>query len=160
DEDGVPDLVCGYSGSDRGVIALHQGNADSIYPHTPEALKRKAEGRFTEAPFLSPALLFPTSIAPEFIGAGDFDGDSHWDVVTAARGDNKLFLMSGDGHGNLGEPTAIPLPGRITVMITGEINRRDGLDDLIVGITTRRGAEVLVFEGPRGALQSKPEVIA
>src|SRR5262249_24455715 len=80
--------------------------------------------------------------------------------VTAARGDNKLFLMSGDGHGNLGEPTAIPLPGRITVMITGEINRRDGLDDLIVGITTRRGAEVLVFEGPRGALQSKPEVIA
>lgn len=36
DEDGVPDLVCGYAGPSSGVITLHRGNVYSIYPNTPE----------------------------------------------------------------------------------------------------------------------------
>ena len=57
DEDGVPDLVGGYAYAGRGIITVHRGNADSIYPNTPEARQRKADGTFTAAPFLSPALV-------------------------------------------------------------------------------------------------------
>jgi uncharacterized repeat protein (TIGR01451 family) len=48
----------------------------------------------------------------------------------------------------------------VTGMVTGEINRRDGLADLVVGVTTPGGAKVLVFEGPEGALKSKPETLS
>src|SRR6266850_6837483 len=55
DEDGVPDLVSGYSFNGQGIVSLLRGNVDSIYPNAPEAKQRKAEGTFTDAPFLSPA---------------------------------------------------------------------------------------------------------
>src|SRR4030095_4677060 len=37
DEDGVPDLVCGYKSTTGGVVTLQRGNVDSIYPNSPEA---------------------------------------------------------------------------------------------------------------------------
>jgi uncharacterized repeat protein (TIGR01451 family) len=160
DEDGVPDLVGGYGMGSEGVITLHRGNADSIYPNTPEAQQRKIDGTFTDAPFLSPASVAGAPEPADFLGAGDFDGDSHWDTVTAARGSTRIFLLRGDGHGGLGEATAIVLPGRVTAMITGEINRRDGLDDVVIGVSTPEGAKVLVFEGAEGALRSKPESLS
>ena len=43
----------------------------------------------------------------------------------------------------------------------GEVNRRDGLADVVVGVTTAGiGYSVLVFEGPGGALRAEPEVFA
>ena len=86
DEDGVPDLVSAYAGWSAGMITLHRGNVDAIYPNSPEAKQRKAMGTFTDSPFLSPALVFEVPEAPDFLGAGDFDADGHWDVVVAARG--------------------------------------------------------------------------
>jgi hypothetical protein len=50
DEDGVPDLVCGYSG---GKLALYRGNVDAIYPNSREAQQRKARGQFTEEAFFA-----------------------------------------------------------------------------------------------------------
>ena len=44
DEDGVPDLVSGYTGADGGLLTLHRGNVDAIYAHSPEARLRKATG--------------------------------------------------------------------------------------------------------------------
>jgi VCBS repeat protein len=160
DEDGVPDLISGYAGPNGGIITLLRGNVDSIYPNSPEAQQRKAEEIFTDAPFLSPAFVFGVPEAPDFIGAGDFDGDGHWDVVTAARWTSKLYLMSGDGKGGLRETKRIGLPGEATAMIVGEINRSDGLDDIVVGIRGEAGAKALVFEGPEGALRAKPEEFA
>jgi hypothetical protein len=157
DEDGVPDLVSGYAGPDGGIITLHRGNVDSIYPNSPEAKQRKSEGTFTEAPFLSPALVFAVPEAADFIGAGDFDGDGHWDVMATAKGNNKLHLLSGDGKGNLGLTKQVELPGSVTALIVGEINRRDGLDDVVVGVASEDAAMALVFEGPEGALRAKPE---
>src|SRR6185295_15233851 len=93
-----------------------------------------------------------------FIGAGDFDGDGHWDVVSATRGESQLHFLSGDGHGAFKEPRDIEVAGGVTVMTVGEINRRDGLADVIVGITGPNSAHILVFEGPEGALRAKPEV--
>lgn len=157
DEDGVPDLICGYAGPSGGIITLLRGNVDSIYPNAPEANLRRAEGVFTEAPFLSPALVFGAPEAADFIGAGDFDGDSHWDVAAAARGSNNLYLLSGNGSGGLSQTKKVALPGRVTAMVVGEINRRDGLDDIVVGVAGADGPMVLVFEGPQGALRARPE---
>ena len=86
DEDGVPDLVAGYQlPLGTGMVVVHRGNVDSIYPNSPEASQRKVAGTFTAAPFLSPATVYSTPAGVDFVGAGDFDGDSHWDVVTAKR---------------------------------------------------------------------------
>src|SRR5437899_1050016 len=88
DEDGVPDSISGYVRSGGGILTLHRGNVDSIYPNAPGAQRRKANGKFTNSSFLSPARVFEVPEAADFVGAGDFDADGHWDVVTAARGGN------------------------------------------------------------------------
>lgn len=160
DEDGVPDLVTGYAAPNGGVLTLHRGNVDSIYPNTLEAQQRRAAGTFTNAPFLSPARALETPRPGDFIGCGDFDADGHWDVVTAARGGRALHFFLGDGHGNLSAARQLELSGTVTALATGEINRADGLTDLIVGIAAAGGPQALVFEGPEGALRAKPETFA
>src|SRR3989442_7366439 len=62
DEDGVPDLVSGYSYNGQGIVTLLRGNVDSIYPNASEAKERKANGTFTDAPFLSPARVFDAPV--------------------------------------------------------------------------------------------------
>jgi hypothetical protein len=157
DEDGVPDLIGGYAGPSGGIVTLLRGNVDSIYPNAPGARQRRSEGRFTDAPFISPAFVFSVPEAADFVGAGDFDGDSYWDVVAARRGGNELYLLSGDGHGGLTLTKRIDLPGGVTAMVVGEMNRRDGLDDVVVAVSSSEGAKVLVFENPAGALRADPE---
>jgi len=157
DEDGVPDLISGYAGPNGGIVTLLRGNVDSIYPNAPEAQQRRAEGSFTDALFLSPAFVFSVPEAADVIGAGDFDGDGHWDVVSAALGSDKLNLMSGDGKGGLRQTKRIDLPGGVTAMVVGEIDRRDGLDDVVIGVSSAGGPKVCVFEGPEGAFNRRPE---
>ncbi len=166
DEDGVPDLVVGY-GAPAG-LALHRGNVDAIYPNAPEAQRRRAEGRFIDAPFLPQAPVFALPVTPDFLGAGDFDNDGHRDVVAASRGGTALTLLPGDGLGGFGPPETVSLPGGVTALAVGDVNRRDGLADVAVGITDLTGSRfaepvrsaVLIFEGPAGALRAEPEAIA
>ena len=158
DEDGVPDLISGYSYAGRGIVTLLRGNLDSIYPNSPEAQQRRSNGTFTQAPFLSPGHAFEVTHAADFVGAGDFDGDSHLDVVVASRRHASLFVLSGNGKGELSPGKEIKLAGNVTALVTGEINRRDGLTDVVVGVDASDGAKVLVFEGPEGALRSQPEL--
>jgi CSLREA domain-containing protein len=157
DEDGAHDLVSGYSTRTGGIITLHSGNVDAIYPNAPEAQQRRASGRFTEAPFLSPARVYEVAASPDFIGAGDFDADGHRDVVVARRGASALYLLLGDGRGGFGKSIEISLPGVVTALAVGEVNRADGLDDVAVGVQSKQGAQALVFEGPEGALRAAPE---
>ena len=160
DGDGVPDLLTGFAGKDGGIIAVSRGNIDSIYPNSPEALARKKNGAFTEAPFLSPVRLFQATSAPDFMESGDFDADGFPDVVIASRGGNALYFMPGDGRGGLGQAVTVGLPGRLTAMASGDVNHRDGLPDLLIGVTSPVGPELLVFEGPHGAMKSAPEIIS
>src|SRR5947209_2427739 len=44
DEDGVADLISAYRGAHGGLLSLHRGNVDAIYPNSPEARHRKASG--------------------------------------------------------------------------------------------------------------------
>lgn len=160
DEDGVPDLVSGYSAPNGGLLTLHRGNADSIYPNSPEARQRKTNGTFTDAPFISPARAFETPRPVDFIGCGDFDADGHYDIVTAARQGSTLFFFPGDGHGNLSAPRQVEMPGRVTAMAAGEMDRADGLTDIVVGISGADGQKALLLEGPEGALGAIPETFA
>ena len=126
-------------------------------PTVPAAKANKRNGRFTNAPFLSPAKVVDSSAPVDFIAAGDFDGDTHWDVATSFKGSKRLLLLTGDGSGNVNFSKEIYVDGTITAMIRGDINRQDGLDDLILGVTSAAGNHVLVFEGQKGAANAVPE---
>jgi uncharacterized delta-60 repeat protein len=53
------------------------------------------------------------------------------------------------------------LPGALTALATGELNRPDGLPEVVVGIGLGNGAGgVMVMEGPNGAGQAQAEVFA
>ena len=157
DEDGVADIVSGHGLTGRGLLTMLRGNIDSIYPNSPEALRRKNAGEFTDAPFVSPATLFELSEPPDFMGAGDFDADGHQDIVIGSRGRNALSFLLGDGGGGFSEPRQLELSGGVTALVAGDINRRDGLDDLVVCVTSQGGHSALVYEGPEGALRAEPE---
>lgn len=157
DEDGVPDLVCSYSSPSGGLIAVHRGNVDSIYPNSPAAKQRRLEGTFTDAPFLSSAIIFEAPVAGDLIGAGDFDADGHRDLVVAARDQAALYFFRGDGSGNLRAEKRVDLNGEVTAMATGEVNLADSLADIVVGITNANGSKALVFESPDGAMRAEPE---
>ena len=72
-----------------------------------------------------------------------------------------MQLLSGDGRGGFAPTLRVGLPGTLTAFTTGEINRRDGLMDVVIGargLIGQAGAQILVFEGPGGALKAEPEV--
>ncbi len=142
DEDGVPDLAGGYSYLERGIVTIHRGNVDSIYPYAPEAHTRRANGSFTAAPFLSPALAIDVPVAADYLAAGDFDADGHWDIVLVNRGGGALYFLPGDGQGNFAAPREVSVSGSVTAFAAGEVNRRDGLTDLVVATVGPRGAQL------------------
>ncbi|HXN73218.1 MAG TPA: FG-GAP-like repeat-containing protein [Candidatus Acidoferrales bacterium] len=154
DEDGVPDLISGYAISKSGAISLHRGNINALWPYGAALLDGPPPA------FLPEARVFALPEAPDFVATGDFDGDGHWDVVTAQRGSNALYFLKGDGHGGFRSPQRVSLSGSVTAMISGEINRKDGLTDLIVAVSTANGARALVFESPTGALKAQPEIFS
>lgn len=160
DEDGTPDLVAGFGTDTGGILSFARGNVDALYAHSPEAQKRRAEGIFTDAPFLAGTGIFAAPLTVDFLGAGDFDADGHSDLVGAARGSRSLFWLRGNGHGGFSGAASIELQGIVTALTVGEINRADGLNEVVVGINGTDGPRVLVFEHPAGALRAAPEVFA
>lgn len=140
-------------------MTVYRGNIDAIYPNSPEAQLRKSTGQSTDAPFLSPARIFELPESPDFLSAGDFDADGHWDLAAGALGSTRLYLLRGDGHGGFAAPESVSLAGAITAMIGGEAGRPDGLIDLVLALRSAHGAQLAIFQGPEGALCTKPEAI-
>ena len=130
DGDGVADLVCGYS--------IPGGNG-------------------LESPFLAGATVLGVPYQPDFIGTGDFDADGHQDVVIGTLGLDKLVFLRGIGGGRFEPPDEVGLPGSLTAMTVGDLNRRDGLPDIAAGVAGRNGFQLLVFEGPGGAMRATGE---
>jgi hypothetical protein len=156
DEDGTPDLLIGSA--DRfGVVTLFCGNPEKARPETREAWLSETRGDSDEPYFLPSPRRFALPTAPEHLGAGDFDADGHADVVAAATGDRVLHLRRGDGRRGFSPGHSVELEGGVTALAIGEVNRVDGLPEIVVGIETPSGSELWVFESPRGALNGEPE---
>jgi CSLREA domain-containing protein len=154
DEDGVPDIVCGYAG---GKLALYRGNADSINPNSPGAQQRKTQGAFTDEPFLPTIQTLDLPETSELV-AGDFNADGHKDILAYAVGGNSFYMLAGNGRGTFLAQQQIKSGGRITAAVTGEIGRADGQSDIAVAITSENGSELLVYEHPEGAFKHAPEI--
>jgi len=150
DEDGVPDLVVGYGDGATGLFAVHYGNLESIY---------SKPGAEPGAAFLPIARVFTAAARADHIATGDFDADGHFDIATASTWGTALEFHRGDGTGRFAGPESIDLGGRLTAMTAGEVNRRDGLVDVVVGVDRPDGPKILVFECPLGALRGAPEII-
>lgn len=159
DGDGVPDLVSGYSVAGRGVLVIQSGNIDAIYPNSQWATERRRQGTFTSAPFLPGARVVEIPARPDLLAAGDFNADGRQDLVAATFGGGSLIWVAGSGEGGFQPPEEVAIPGSVTAMLSAEVNRPDGLADLVVGIIGAAGPALLVFEGPDGALRSGPEAI-
>jgi uncharacterized protein (TIGR03437 family) len=139
--DGVADLLCGYATTGGGAIVLPFGKL------APQA----------ELSFAARVGQLALPLAPDFLATGDFDADGKIDLAAAARGEARLCWLRGNGQGGFSEPQTIKLPGSVTALRGGEINRADGLADLVVAVNSDAGARALVFEGAIGALQHEPE---
>ncbi len=152
DEDGVPDLACGVVLQAGGLVQVRRGLASAIY--------RRPDEPAPQSPFGPVSSAARSAVAPECVAAGDFDNDGHRDVVAGAFDSARLALLPGNGRGEFADERFIQLPGRLTALGSGDVNRRDGLADIAVGVASDLGPQLLVFEGPDGAERAVPEVVA
>ncbi|MGB8128540.1 MAG: hypothetical protein WCG81_01995 [Candidatus Angelobacter sp.] len=146
DEDGIEDLVAGYSSpKGKGMVVLFRGNLDAFAPQSEGSWLAIGRGQFPPT-FLSIGATFPLSAAADFLGAGNFLGSGHLDVVAAARGGNTLYFLAGNGSGNLGVPEPIQLPGALSAMAAGRFGASNSRSTVIVGVSGPKPA-VLVYSG-------------
>ena len=149
DEDGTPDLIGGYGDGSTGLARLYRGNVEATLPTRKTAPNTQA--------------FFPASnhvqlpAAPDFLIAGDFNADGHFDLIAAARNRNALYLLAGDGAGNFAAAQTLELSGGVTALAAGEINRVDGLEDIAVAINTPNGAQALLYAAAEGAWSAQPK---
>lgn len=96
-------------------------------------------------------------IRADFLAVGDFDADGRLDLVTGQRGSARLSLHSGDGRGSFGPARHRPLPGSPSALASGEVDRRDGLADLLIGVDGSAGSKLLLWKDSRGAWSAAGE---
>ncbi len=157
DEDGMPDIVTGHPTGETGAAIFYSGNIDAVYPNSPEAKERAEKGALTSVPFMGPARAVKLQSVPDFMAAGDFDADGHFDIAAASRGVNELYLYYGDGCGDFSFGDRIEMPGSPTALLAEDFNAKDGLADLIVGQDVAGRGAVLIFEHPYGVTKATPE---
>jgi hypothetical protein len=112
--DGAVDVVAGYSTPNGGVLAMMLANPDAYAP-TDLTLYQEAMKGSVPATFRSKAAAFTLPESPDLIATGDFNRDGYLDVLVAARGNN-MYLLAGDGKGNLLDPQIVPLTGQVTAL--------------------------------------------
>src|SRR5215217_6381044 len=157
DEDGIPDLVGGFDSDGRGFVSQWRGRERSVRQIPRQTKTQAIEATVTEEAFFQPTVVLQFPTKNDFVGAGDFDADGHADIVTGSYGGTVLYYLSGDGHGGFKQAQQRELSGTLRRLITGDLNRADGLMDLVVGVTGSTGDRIVVFEGPNGAMNAQPE---
>ncbi len=153
DEDGIADLVVGVELDGHGALMIHPGSRHAIYPHS-------SAPKVTDDPFLASTASLETSAGPDVLAADDFDGDGHRDLIAAALGSTVLEVFRGRGDGSFEAPEPRAIGGRLTALTSGEIHRRDGIADLVIGIVGDNGPSLLVLSDPAGALHAPAERLA
>ncbi len=140
-EDGIPDLVCGYASPDGGALILHLGTL-------------RADHAFQRG-----VRIYGLPVEPQFLETGDFDGDGLQDVVLARFDSHRFWFLAGRNKVGFDTPQPIELPGPITAIESGDFGNRDGLDDLMVGVDGAGGPALLVYQNRRGALRGGPRTL-
>lgn len=158
DEDGVPDLVVGYSAT-INFFGLYRGDVDSVFPNTADARRRREVTGRRAAPFHAVVNLVELPVVPDLLETGDFSGDGHLDLIMSRGYDGSVWLLAGDGAGRFDQPVSIQIGGLVHAIKAADIGRKDGVIDLIVGVETQSGPELLIYRGPDGALRSTPTEI-
>lgn len=158
DEDGATDLITGSGGANGGSIVLHRGNSDALFPNTVEARERRQRGSAEESSFFSGNQIGQIGSAPQIIVTGDVDADGHIDIVAGTYGETTLWWLGGDGKGGFSEPHDVSLVGPLTALAAGDVNRRDGLTDIVIA-TGGTSPRLSLFEGPQGAFASAVETL-
>jgi Concanavalin A-like lectin/glucanases superfamily/Bacterial Ig domain/FG-GAP-like repeat len=156
DADGTADLVIGYSSPRGGVLAFQRGYVGAFSPQNNEEWEGMKRGHFP-APFLPAARAIALPEAVDFIIAGDFNRDGYQDVIVAARGSSALYFIAGGGQHGFGEAERIALPGAVSALAVGDVNRGDGAPDVLVGVSGK-ASQLLVFDSPANPLAAKPTV--
>src|SRR5512140_2617466 len=147
DEDGIADLLVGYSGH----VSIQRGNLDAFAPQSDASFQAIAHGQFP-APFLAQSSTLATPANPDFIAVGHFTASGHNDLVIAAKGGSALYVFAGDGKGNFAAPQTVNLPGGVTAMLGGNLGRANGFSQIVAGINGHSGPELAVFSGSQDGL--------
>jgi len=154
DLDGAPDLVTGYATAAGGILTLQRGNKDAFAPNSSAVYKAIQKGVISST-FVESATTYLLPGAPDFVLAEDFNNDGVKDVLAASR-DGGLYLLTGDGMGDLSAPVSIESAGRITGIAAGQFNRPDGLIDFAVTVVGAQGPMALVYQGVKDGLSKTP----
>jgi hypothetical protein len=157
DGDATPDLLAGYAYGGTGIVTIQRGNPEAFAPKDESVYLRMHEG-YNPSSLLPTAETYQVPVAADFLQAGDFNNDNRKDVVVAAQGGD-LFLLAGDGSGNLSAPVKVELPGVVTALAAGEFRAPDGRTDLAVGVDGPSGPQVLIYDGASG-VSSEPMRLA
>jgi len=157
DGDGAPDLLAGYSYGGVGIVTIQRGNPEAFAPKDESVYQRMHDG-YNPDSLLPTAETLQVPVAVDFLQVGDFNNDRSKDVLVAAQGGD-LFLLAGDGSGNLSAPMLVALPGVVTALAAGEFRAPDGRTDLAVGIDGPSGPQVLIYDGANG-VSGEPMILA
>jgi len=152
--DGMGDLVIGYENSGAGVLGMRHGNLQAISPTDPSVFQAITQGRYP-SPFLPEVKLYSLPEAPDFLQFGDFNSDGYADVMAAARGGQRMYLLAGDGRGDLGDPQAIEVPGSLTEM-QAATEQLGTFTQLALGLFAPGGARLAVYNKTED-LEGNPE---
>lgn len=147
DEDGIADLLVGYSGH----VSIQRGNLDAFAPQSDASFQAIAHGQFP-APFLAQSSTLATPVNPDFMAVGHFTASGHNDLAIGAKGGSTLYVFAGDGKGNFAAPQAVDLPGGVTAMLAGNLGHGNGFNQVILGINGQSGPELAIFNGSQDGL--------
>ena len=146
DLDGAVDLVLGYGTAGGGQIALLRGNPDAFAPKDQNLYRAALRGDVPPT-FLPSAAIFRVPDSPDFLATGDFDRDGYEDLLVGTK-NGGLYLLDGDGRGNLREPQAISLPGVVAALAVTSAGQ------VAVGIDGPAGPRLVLFAPSRSGLVS------